>query len=269
MVARDGARIAYQTTAESKQTSVLLIAGAGQPCLFWEDSLTARIADSGLGQTRYDHRDTGLSTWFETPTYTFDTLVDDAVELIESVTRDVAHLVGFSLGGRVATALAIAHPHLVASLVLVGSPGVRPAGDAGEDSEIASLFAQGPPPDRVGRIAYLARAEHLVAVRSHSQEYVERATAWIDYGYNFGNRHIAVSRANGPWAKSRLADIDVPVAVIHGDRDPVVPVDNATGLASSISGARLRIIDGVGHELNDVMAGAICREIVENVRRSG
>ena len=125
MVARDGARIAYQTTAESKQTSVLLIAGAGQPCLFWEDSLTARIADNGLRQTRYDHRDTGLSTWFETPTYTFDTLVDDAVELLESVTRDVAHVVGFSLGGRLGGRPHWAKLHFWPELIRGSYPGAN------------------------------------------------------------------------------------------------------------------------------------------------
>ena len=45
----------------------------------------------------------------------------------------------------------------------------------------------------------------------------------------------------------RLPQITVPTFVIHGDRDVLIPVENAYVLADRIPGARLHIVEGAGH----------------------
>jgi pimeloyl-ACP methyl ester carboxylesterase len=45
----------------------------------------------------------------------------------------------------------------------------------------------------------------------------------------------------------RLPKIEAPTLVIHGDRDVIIPVENAYILAERIAGAKLHIIKGAGH----------------------
>jgi pimeloyl-ACP methyl ester carboxylesterase len=53
----------------------------------------------------------------------------------------------------------------------------------------------------------------------------------------------------GPRWRERLAGLGVPTLVLHGDRDPLFPLGNATALAEEIPHARLVVLPGVGHEL--------------------
>jgi alpha-beta hydrolase superfamily lysophospholipase len=46
-----------------------------------------------------------------------------------------------------------------------------------------------------------------------------------------------------------IADVGVPVLVVHGTADDVVPVDHAARIASATAGARLEVLEGVGHQL--------------------
>ena len=43
--------------------------------------------------------------------------------------------------------------------------------------------------------------------------------------------------------------VKIPTLVIHGDSDPLVPVECGIDTANAIPGAKLKIIKGVGHEL--------------------
>jgi pimeloyl-ACP methyl ester carboxylesterase len=46
-----------------------------------------------------------------------------------------------------------------------------------------------------------------------------------------------------------LAALRLPTLVFHGAADPLIPVENGRGTAAAIPGARLEIVDGMGHEL--------------------
>lgn len=58
-------------------------------------------------------------------------------------------------------------------------------------------------------------------------------------------RQLAACRAHD--VAGRLDDIAAPTLVIHGDADPLVPVENGRHLAAGIAGAELIIYEGVGH----------------------
>jgi pimeloyl-ACP methyl ester carboxylesterase len=47
----------------------------------------------------------------------------------------------------------------------------------------------------------------------------------------------------------RYCDISCPVLVIHGDEDPILPVENGRAIAAGIPGASLEVLTGVGHGL--------------------
>jgi len=70
---------------------------------------------------RFDQRDTGLSTWvdFNKNPYTLLDMVEDVCELLDALTIQKAHIVGFSTGGTIAQLLAKNHPDRVSSLTLL------------------------------------------------------------------------------------------------------------------------------------------------------
>ena len=49
--------------------------------------------------------------------------------------------------------------------------------------------------------------------------------------------------------KPDLGSVCVPTLVIHGDDDPLVPLEGGKDTAEAIPGAELMIIDGMGHDL--------------------
>jgi pimeloyl-ACP methyl ester carboxylesterase len=68
--------------------------------------------------------------------------------------------------------------------------------------------------------------------------------------------------ANGD-RRPKLAKISTPTVVLHGEADPLVPVEGGRDTAANIPGAELRIIPGMGHDipaaLYDAIVEAICR----------
>jgi 3-oxoadipate enol-lactonase len=58
---------------------------------------------------------------------------------------------------------------------------------------------------------------------------------------------LQVQAIGGHGTSARLADIGVPTLVIHGDEDQMLPVANGRLIADRIPGARLEVLEGVGH----------------------
>ena len=66
-----------------------------------------------------------------------------------------------------------------------------------------------------------------------------------------------------------LKTITVPTTIIHGADDPLVPVAAAHDLARKIPGARLRIIEGMGHDLPPGVIPTLLDEITQTMALSG
>ena len=78
----------------------------------------------------------------------------------------------------------------------------------------------------------------------------ERSGRAFDRGFHPEGvaRQFAAILASGN-RKERLAAVEAPTLVIHGDSDPLVPVEAGYDTAASIPGAELLIIEGMGHDL--------------------
>jgi len=166
-----------------------------------------------------DHRGSGTSSTRPLPTTT-GTMAADALSVLNRLGLDSAHVLGVSLGGMVAQELAIACPHRVRSLVLcsttAGGPGAktpRVRDVVLELKQTASRVPGGPV-----RVRPLGALHQAAAASSHD-------------------------------ATRRLHRIEAPTLVLHGGRDELVPVPNATWLASRIPGAELRVVRGGTHLL--------------------
>jgi pimeloyl-ACP methyl ester carboxylesterase len=148
--------------------------------------------------------------------YVMERMAADAVALMDRLDIPSAHLLGVSMGGRAALALAAAYPGRVQRLVLV------------------STSARVPPPPvklRVGML--IARA---AALRDPNRQPVQ---AW--------RGQYAASRRFD--YRPRLHEISQPTLVVHGRTDPIVPLALCEEMQRGIAGSQLLLLDG-GHRIS-------------------
>jgi len=242
----------YETVGDPAQPTVLLISGLGSQLLGWSSGLCEEIAARGFQVIRFDNRDVGLSTKLEgAPGYSLSEMAADAAGLLDALGIPAAHIVGASMGGMIAQLLAIEHPAKALSLTIVmsnlgGSDSIR------AEPEVVALLVQAPADTREARIEQSVAATRVTWASSFEEERSRaRATLAVDRSFypdgtarQFQAINAAGSRHEG------LGRVDVPVLVIHGDDDPLVPFANAEQIvAAAPAGTDLQVMRGVGHEM--------------------
>lgn len=197
---------------------------------------------------RVDNRGTGWSRRMRRP-FTIADLAADARRVLDAIAVDRAVVVGLSMGGMVAQELALRHPSRVAHLVLIGTRPPMPEYTSPRADVTARLMSAPAPGqslrqfmrERWAAVTGPGFADaHPEAIREIARSIVERPTpraAVLDQ-----------ARAIAAWhGAHRLRGLDVPATVVHGERDPLIPVRNGMRLAQLIPGARYVELAGVGH----------------------
>ncbi len=179
---------------------------------------------------------------------------EDEVERLASLAppHESLHVVGYSLGARLALGLALRDPRRVRSLTLVsGHPGLpseaeRNARRAADAVWIELLRAQG-----IGAFVdawerlplWATQAELPEAVRSR-----KRAERLAHEGGELARSLVVTGLAEMPNYAERLADLDMPVRLLAGERDPKFS-SLAEGMATRLPHVTLEIVPGAGHDL--------------------
>jgi pyruvate dehydrogenase E2 component (dihydrolipoamide acetyltransferase) len=196
----------------------------------------------------------------ESTDYSVEALSSAVAECLAALHHAPAVLIGHSLGGAVAMHVALARPDLVTGLVLVNSAGL---GDEISD-ELLSLMAGAPGRDTARRLLQLYFAdERLVAERGIE----ELAQNQLAEGAWAAQRAVATAAFGGGKqqiaGRQRLAEVNVPVLIIWGARDRVIPLAHAVAAAEALPDAVLKIVPAVGHvpqvEAPSIVANAIAR----------
>lgn len=273
-ITANGIQIEYDTFGELSSPVLLLIAGLGSQMITWPDEFCTHIADHGLYVMRFDNRDVGLSSKIgeaglpdiigmvtgkvdvdvEAP-YSLVDMANDAAGLLDAVGISKAHICGRSMGGMIAQEFALNHTDRTLSLTSIYSTTGNP--DLPQATPQAMQALMEPAPEE--REAYI-------------DYYVEGFKAWAGSGLPFNEtfyRNMAAKsfdRCFYPQGtvrqtaavitqnnrKSSLATLDIPTLVVHGDEDPLVPLEAGQDTADAIANAELLIIKGMGHELSEM-----------------
>jgi 3-oxoadipate enol-lactonase len=190
-------------------------------------------------------------------------MVDDVGRLLESLDLDDAVVVGHSLGGIVAQALAIERPDLVdervRSLLLVSTKA------RGAQLDVRSRLLAWLLTSRTFHRANSSRFIGLVLARhsfaSDVPMSVLRLTREISgHGTVTARRHFDLLGLAD--LSSELPRVKVPTTVLSGVEDPATPVRDAVHLAEVLPMARLRLLSGTGHLLPLERPQAVVEEIV-------
>lgn len=285
----NGLEIAYDTFGEADAPPMLLIAGLGMPMIGWDEEFCTALAARGYQVIRFDNRDVGHSTHFDaagvpdfanllqtwTPTstmqafYTLRDMADDTAGLLDALGIPSAHVVGVSMGGMIAQELAIHHPDRVRTLTSIMSSTGNPKLPLPK-AEAISILITPPPRDREAYIASFIQSVRVLSGpgfppdESHLRERAARIWAWgLDPAGTA--RQLAAVLASGS-RKEALKSVKIPTLVIHGDADPLVPVEGGLDTAEAIPGAKLMIIAGMGHDLPPALAPQIIEAIARHAK---
>jgi 3-oxoadipate enol-lactonase len=223
---------------------LLLIMGFGANTTGWEAQIPEFSREFQV--IAFDNRGAGRS---EKPPemYSIHQMADDAAALLEALGVVSAHVFGMSMGGMIAQELTLQHPGRVRSLVLgatmVGGQGAVHPNPATIQQMIALASLPLEQAIETG-LAFLYSDDYLAANKARL---LERSLA---------NRHLMapahalqkqVMAVLGFSAHGRLKDVRVPVLVLHGTADKIIPFPNSGVLIEQIPSARLIEYPGAGH----------------------
>ncbi len=237
----------YRLAGPEQGPVVLLIHGFRTPSYIWKDHLKP-LADAGYRVLAFDNYGRGFSDRPE-GNYTAERTDRLIVELLDhlNISRPV-HMVGYSMGGATATIFAANHPNKVRSLSLIA-----PAG-TGEQTFLPGLLAV----SGIGEIIFhyvgdmLGRgsAENAAKASAHPERHLADHDAQARFdGYN---RALLSSIRHYPlWdaeeAYRTIGATDLPVQIIWGTADDVVPFANSEGITALVPGATLHTFEGTDH----------------------
>jgi pimeloyl-ACP methyl ester carboxylesterase len=246
----DGVTLAYEEFGHAADPPLLLIAGLGAQLISWHEPLCELLADRGLRVIRFDNRDSGLSTHMDGP-YSLDDMAADAAGLLDVLGIDSAHVVGISMGGMIAQALAYGHPARVRSLVsLMSGTGEAAVSRPTPEAQAALMQPRSTTPDEAEertldwiRVVGSPGLFDERLVRERARQAFERDSDPTGFQRQLEAIYSARDRT------ARVREIKAPTLVIHGALDPLIPPEAGRATAAAIDGAELLVIDGMGHDM--------------------
>ncbi|MFI2188855.1 alpha/beta fold hydrolase [Streptomyces sioyaensis] len=259
---------------------LLLVMGAQATGIGWPEPLVDALA-AHHRVIRYDHRDTGRSTWsFEEQPYRIADLATDVIAVLDGLGIDRAHLVGMSLGGMLAQMVLADHPDRCLSATLIGTsalsttPYTRPDGrpvPAGElpgiAPEVLELWSR-PVEDHGPAAEVERRIEHWRVLAGDQLAFDAQYFRTLEHRVIAHTGHHLTSTAHGRaehdgmLRTEQLATNEVPSLVICAPAEPVFPPPHPQHLAQCVRGARLVEIPGMGHALPPAVQGPLATAIL-------
>ncbi|UCG97614.1 MAG: alpha/beta hydrolase [Burkholderiales bacterium] len=284
----NGLTIDYAVHGAWGAQPLLAIMGLGMPAAAWPPALIDLLVGRGARVITFDNRDAGGSTTFSGAAaiplavaiaraalklhvpapYTLHDMAADAVGLLDALGVSRAHVVGVSMGGMIAQLLAAKYPQRVASLTSImsstGNPSPRVAW--GEPRAIRAILRRPEDPrDLQSVVDSLERKFSVIGTPMTAQEraaqrphYERIARRGLDTAA--ARRQLLAVLATGD-RRQWLRRIDAPTLVLHGRLDPLLPVAAGIETAQCIAGARLVVIEGMGHDLPPALLPRLADEI--------
>lgn len=218
---------------------VLLVHGLGARADLWQNQIS--ILSRAYQIFVIDVRGFGRSVLLEQqPSFTIDDLADDVDAICAHYGLRDINFVGTSMGGFIGQKLALAHPGLCRTLTLC-----------------FTACRSGIPPDvvqsRIDALKHLSMFDFgkMVARQALSQQAPEALVTWLATMIGKNDQRIYSYHLQEIIAKfsacEDAAKINVPVLVISGQEDKVIPADLGRELHDRLPQSEFHLIEGVGH----------------------
>jgi proline iminopeptidase len=292
-VEANGLQVDCEVHGEPGSPVVLLVMGLGMPAALWPDPVVQALAGAGFRVITFDNRDAGGSTRLEgapvpnvlraiwralrrrpvSAPYTLDDMAADTVGMLDALGVERAHVVGASMGGMIGQVIAAKYPSRVLSLTSIMSNSGNPARRVafGRWKALRAIIRRPPPPDDIaavvrhlmyvfGVIGSPAFRHEIESMRPLFERVARRGL------YRAGtSRQLLAILATGD-RRPLLQQIKVPTLVLHGADDPLVPLAAGIDTAANITGSRLEVVPGMGHDFPPGLMTRLAGRIAEHCR---
>jgi pimeloyl-ACP methyl ester carboxylesterase len=243
-VAVDGAQLVYRRIGKGRP--LLVLNGFGATSSDWDPSFIDRLASSNE-LILLNNRGIGGSTDDGQP-FDIAKLAADAAHVIETLGIERASVMGWSMGGFIAQAVALNYADRVDKLVLLSTdPGGIEADLASPDVWSGLIDTSGTSNEQARHLLFLLFPNDVA--ESFYREFGDIvAAARAQLPVELLNRQSAAMDAwhrNG--VASQLREIRVPVLIATGTDDILIPASNALKLVNTITGAWLAQFPHGGH----------------------
>lgn len=241
----DTGDIELWTERRGRGPAVLLIAGLGDPAEAWQSQLDG-LSESYL-VTAFDNRGVGRTPLPERRPLSACTMADDAAALLRALEIPSAHVAGYSMGSAIAQEMALRHPELVRSLVLV-STYARPDALWRSQLDFWRWLPEVAPSERAFFEGFFT---WVYTPRAHADgtvdQLVEEALAFPHkQSVEAFQAQVDVCLAHD--TVDRLPKIAAPTLVLSGELDIILPPRFGRSVAAAIPNARFETMAGEAHQ---------------------
>lgn len=291
-VSSNGIELFYESRGPETGETIVFVMGLSAQMVFWPEPLLDSLVERGYRVVRFDNRDVGKSSRIrrrlkhgpltaimrsyvglsvDAP-YTLHDMVDDTVGLLDALAIERAHVVGASMGGMISQLMAGKYPHRVLSLTSIMSSNNSRLVPPPKPAALKALVA--PRVKIETEEEFVAFGLEMMAKLAGTlpqgrEELAEIYRQCWARGINpLGIRNqflgIVATGALTPWLKK----IDCPATVIHGGADPLIRPAGGKASARHISGAKLAILPGMGHDFPPAVLDQMSDLIAETAARA-
>ena len=283
----NGIELCYQEMGDPDGEPLLLVMGLATQMVAWDEEFCGLLAERGFRVVRFDNRDIGRSTKMKaagvpgrldmfvgrrgSAPYLLRDMAADTFGLMDHLGIESAHLVGASMGGMIVQAAAIERPERVRSITsIMATTGSRRVGHP--SFRTYGLLLGKPPREREAAIERVIKTFKVIGSPGYPFE-EERVREIAGRSFDRGHSSAGIMRqlhaitASGD-RTPRLRELDLPALVIHGKNDILVNPSGGRATARAIPGARLKMVDGMGHDLPRALWPSFAEEIAATAARA-
>ena len=287
----NGLEIAYEDDGPRNGPVVLMIMGLGVQLTGWPPEMYGALNEAGYRTIRFDNRDIGLSQKLEgqkapnillqtilskihvtgLAPYKLTEMAQDTIGLIDALDLGRVHLVGISMGGMIGQIAAATAPEQIKSFTAIMTstnnrkiPGPRP-------DILKHLISRRKPVqtldeavDQAVGFWNLIETKYGGSTQEELRARVQAAIERCNYPAGLQRQTAAIIETGDlrRWTRA----IAAPTLVMHGTTDPLVNVAGGKDVATNVEGAKLKLIEGWGHDLPVRLLGEITDELIGHVK---
>ncbi|MGB2162111.1 MAG: alpha/beta fold hydrolase [Gammaproteobacteria bacterium] len=296
LVEKNNVSIFYRDYGNSDQEPILLVHGLGAQLVHWSDDLIDLLIKNNYRPIVFDNRDAGLSSRFSSKPsmlsgyiryylrlpvqseYDLNDMAKDAINLLDHLKIDKAHILGTSMGGMISQIICAKYPEKIKSFTLIASTASVPGPFNGASKEVREIMIE--------------RAQN---VNPTAEEVYERELKWVSLigtegsmadtqefkNETFANYNRALNRGNGyDYARQLFAilssknrirkvmSIQSPTLIIHGKDDPLIHYKNSIKINKLIKNSKLLLIDDMRHLIDENILNKFSYELIQHFKKA-
>ena len=263
--------MAYQIHGNKENPVILIIQGLGMPLTATPPEIINELVARGYCLLLVDNRDIGHSQIIDEKIpnllvqvikymlgfkvkcfYKLDDMMNDINNLLDEINVNNFHIIGVSMGGMISQLMAIKNPDKVNSLISIMSTTGNPKLPKPKWN-IIKYILNGSNKRNINNLeSFYIKLWKLIGSRKYprsNNEIKEFVNRIISRGVSAqGSIRQILAILNSYDRTSGLNEITIPTLVIHGNDDPLVPVECGIDTANAINSSDLWVIEGMGHD---------------------